>query len=177
MLDNRMRTFDTPAGRTRPVVPRPAHTPTPSYASVTARPAITTPAFVSAPVSAPVSASVPAAPATGDPMDLSLVRQNKQARKDHCFQNNLCFRCKQPGHVIANCPLQAHSPNRSQPRLARIETHAASIGGSLNGSGFPASRSPRTPSSRESSPRGRSPHHARRPVSEGRESKKGLSLN
>lgn len=159
MLDNRLRTFDSPNTRGRPSQPRATTTPS-SYATVVATPAVR------------ARATTPVALAEGEPMDLSLAK-DKQARKDRCFQNNLCFRCQQPGHMIANCPLQGRSPNRSRPRPAQVQTHAAPSG-AVAPHRSPGRQTPRTPSSRTSSPRS---HTSRRSSSRGRDSKKGLSLN
>lgn len=160
MLDNRLRTFDSLSTRGRPSQPRTTASPS-SYATVVAAPAIRVPT------------AAPVAPAEGDPMDLSLAR-DKQARKDRCFQNNLCFRCQQPGHMIANCPLQGRSPNRSQPRSGRVQTHAAPADGVATSRQPSQGRSSRTQSSRTSTPRS---HTSRRSTSRGRDSKKGSSLN
>lgn len=159
MLDNRLRTFGSPNTRGRPSQPQTTASPS-SYATVIATPAIRVPT------------AAPATPTEGDPMDLSSAK-DKQARKDRCFQNNLCFRCQQPGHMIANCPLQGRSPNRSRPRPTQVQTHAAPSGATSRRQSS-GGQTPQTPLSRTSSPRSPASH---RSASRGRGSKKGSSLN
>lgn len=165
-LDCRLRKHSLSASRPTTNAPRPQTTRPTTYAAVAASPTV-----VATAAAIPRAASPSA---KGDPMDLSSARQTQ---KEHCFQNSLCFRCRQPGHMIANCPLQSQSPNRSSPRPAAMNQAVRDHGQGMATHSAPGRTSPTTSSLTGTPSHTPSSGRSRRSRSRGRSPKKGRSLS
>lgn len=64
------------------------------------------------PFQPPAITPAPAVDPSGDPMQLDQLLRMKDEERRHCYENNLCYYCKQPGHLADNCEKKKKADER-----------------------------------------------------------------
>jgi hypothetical protein len=65
-------------------------------------------------------AIAPTAPPTAPPAPVPYLGKLSQEERQRCIQQGLCFRCREPGHSAANCPLSS-KPSKNKNCSARLQ--------------------------------------------------------
>jgi hypothetical protein len=94
----------------KPHHPKPRHPKPPRYQ----QPRTSHSQIPSNPPTAPAMGSQsmpPAMPPTAPPAPVPYLGKLTQEERQRCIQQGLCFRCREPGHSAANCPLSKPSKN------------------------------------------------------------------